>query len=540
MHFRNTFNYYALLALVAVLVTAWIYIVTVWPIEFWYCGDEYAYLSLAHALNLEVRLRDGLAFPDSGLGNHPGVPLYIVSWLCLRAVALLTGHRDAVSYALAEPNAFYFATRIAAGLVAMASVVGAYFVLDSLAPWKRLIAISSYFAVDSWSLTYGLTSLGNETFALPSAVLFFWCVNKVVSSPKEAQLPWVYVGGAAALGYLIKPPYLSLLGGGLALACAMAARYDAPLGLKFKYLGKRILIMLGSFSALWAIVLLAAEGSREFGALIKGHADLFLHTGVLGGTPGHNFSLDQIYSALMLISSTTLPFAITGAAVALAYVIFSKWRAGTLDDRTLLWGVALAISSSLASLAVLSHFRAYYYVPAVSCFLPFMLKPVLERRGFAIIVAIAVLFTVPDTFRLGLARSAGQSRLAGPMKADEATIDALPLDEGEARLWTYGLSGKAFVKEFVLQLAGLQSYVHEREKEPSKDISSFAHVVRPYRYIVFARGSYRDIETLRDRAAHDQLAQPNGMTVTIPDNAIYRQLLDTIVVEIPKTVIGHR
>ena len=127
---RDALNSSAFFVLIAVLAAGWACIVFIWPIEFWYSGDEYAYLSLAHALHLEIRLRDGLLFNDSGLGNHPGIPLYFVSWICLRVVALLTGNRDAVAYALAEPNAFLIATRCAAGLIALASAAGAYHVLS--------------------------------------------------------------------------------------------------------------------------------------------------------------------------------------------------------------------------------------------------------------------------------------------------------------------------------------------------------------------------------------------------------------------------
>jgi hypothetical protein len=538
---RDIVNSYALLIVIASLVITWVCIVTLWPIEFWYSEDEYAYMSLAHALNLEVRLRDGLWFNDSGLGNHPGIPFYLVSWICLRVVSLLTGHRDAVAYALAEPDTFYLATRIAAGSIALASVVGAYHVLAPLEPWKRAVAISSFFAADSWSLLYGMTSLGNETFALPLAVVFFWCVNKVASSPKEALVPWLYVGGAATLGYLVKPAYLSILAGGLALACIMAVRYPAPTGAKFKFLCKLILTILGSFAALSAGVLLVVDGPSEFAGLIRLHTDFLSHTDILGGGRGHSFSFEPILTALITLmsSSSALPFVLALAIAGLAYVVYAEGRSGTLDDQKWLWCVAAVVPLGFASLAILSHFRAYYYLPAVSCFLPFILKPVLARRGFAVVAMIVILIAGMYSMRDAAYSSAHHKSVADRMKADEATIDSTPLDDGEARLWTYGLTGKVFVREIVLQFAGLQSYIHERENGASKDISSYADVVRPYRYIIFARGSYRNIETLRDRAMHNQLVQPNGMAVAISDDAVYRQLLETIIVEISPASPKH-
>jgi hypothetical protein len=538
---RDAANSSALIVLIGLLVMTWIYLVIIWPVGLFYSGDEYAYLSLAHAMNLEVRLRDGLMFPDSGLGNHPGVPLYLVSWVCLRVVALLTGHRDAVAYALAEPDAFYLATRVAAGLIALASVLGAYRLLAPLDPWKRAIAIFAFFAADTWSLIYGLTSLGNETFAFPLAVLFFWCVGKIASSPRDVLSPWVYLGAVAAAGYLVKPTYLSILAGGLALACAVAVRYPAPTGPKLRFLGKRILIILGSFVALWAAVLLVIDGRIGFFELIKVHTDFITHTGLIGGGPGRSFSLEPIRIAIGHLMATPLPFVMVAAIGSLAVIFYMQWRSRALDDRSWLWYVAAVVPVTLAALAVLSHFRAHYYVPAITCFLPFIMKPIMGRRGFAAVATICIFAAGAVTVQALADMPPLHKRAAENMKADEATIDALPLDQGEARLWTYGLAGKVFVREFVLQLGGLQSYVHARERaDESKDISSYAYVERPYRYIIFARGSYgRTLEELKDNAAHNRLMQPNGMMVTIGADATYRLLLATVVVEIPKADVKN-
>ncbi len=219
----------------------------------------------------------------------------------------------------------------------------------------------------------------------------FWSVTNITSSSKQAWSPWSHVGGVAAAGYLVKPTYLSILAGAVALACAMALRYPAPARLKLTFLCKLTLLICGSFVVLWAAVLLVVDGVSGFSELIKGHADFVLHTGFIGGGPGPSFSLEPMLTALRLLSVTPLPYAMIAATACFVSVAYLQWRSRALDERAGLWCVASIVPTVFATLAILSHFRAYYYVPAISCFLPFLLKPILERRGFAAVATIAVI-----------------------------------------------------------------------------------------------------------------------------------------------------
>jgi hypothetical protein len=534
---NRTVNSPALVGLLACLMIIWLLIVTVSLGDFWRTGDEYAFLSLAHGLNLEARLRDGVFFADSGLDLHPGIPFYLVSWFCLRIVALLTAHRDAVAYVLAEPNNFFLASRIAAGLIGLAAVCGAWAVLAPLPGWRRALAIFSFFAADPFSLFYGLSFLTNETFAFPVAVIFFASVKKTISAKEKDWLPWMAVGAAAALGYLVKLTYLSILAGALALAVIQAWRSTGRTTARFMLLGRLVLAILGTFLVVSGGILLIVLGRAQIGMLLTGHIGYVSQTGILGGGPGHSFSLQGFHDALSALSlpnqMTPVPLMVAAAVGSMAAFVWIEWRAGRLDDPKLLWCPPAIVSLGFAILAVMSHYQLYY-VPAVAALLPFVWKPMMHRPGFARFAAVCIAVASLITARTTVIELMRARDFAAEVKLDEAEIGAMPLGADEARLWTYKVPSEYFAREFALQLGGLQAYVHERERKVSNEYSTYANVPRPYRYVVFDRRYHRDIATLRQQARDNQLIQAFGRTVDIEEDAVYRLLRQTIVVENPQ------
>jgi hypothetical protein len=205
------------LLLAAGLVATWLTIVFVWPVQFWQANNDYVYLSLAHAINFETFLH-GRSYYDSALLNHPGIPFYFASWLGLRAAELSNSGSDIVSLVPSDPDRFFMATRIIAGLIGAASVGAAWMLLSGItAPW-RLLAILAFFAAAPASLRYGLILLGNETFALPLAVLLFWAIGLCARASPAVNWPWLLLGAVAGLGYAVKLLYLDLLVAAVAVA----------------------------------------------------------------------------------------------------------------------------------------------------------------------------------------------------------------------------------------------------------------------------------------------------------------------------------
>src|SRR6185312_1875971 len=116
-----TRSFLPLSAAVAALALVWLAVITIFPVDFWHSNDEYAFLALAHAYNFDLRLHGAGWFQNAGLTDHPGIPLYVVSWLCLKVAELLATPPSAFWF-LDHPETFYLVTRIAAGLIGLASV----------------------------------------------------------------------------------------------------------------------------------------------------------------------------------------------------------------------------------------------------------------------------------------------------------------------------------------------------------------------------------------------------------------------------------
>jgi hypothetical protein len=96
--------------------------------------------------------------------------------------------------------------------------------------------------------------LGNETFALPLAVLLFWAVSLCARASPKANWPWLLLGAVAALGYTVKLLYLDLLVAAVVVAaidsCWVSRRLDMTL-----------IIGLVRRTGLVAIAFLAVAGS---------------------------------------------------------------------------------------------------------------------------------------------------------------------------------------------------------------------------------------------------------------------------------------
>jgi hypothetical protein len=526
---RHISEHRALFFLLAILCATWLAIVLRWSVPFWQAYDEYVYEALADALNLEVWLRSGVHFEDSNLGTHPGVPFYLISWLSLRATALLTGHGDVVSYALHEPDAFHLATRIAAGLITFSAILGGWRILSPLAPTLRALALFSFFAADPSSLIYGLTFLAVETFALPIAVLMFWAVKRISYARQEMMAPWILCGAVAALGYLVKLTYIYVLLGMIVLVFVRALQLQVRVRDKALFVASRLAIVVGTFIVVATGVLLALVGWRGLHDLLQTHIGLLFAE---RGGSGPSVSIKKMGVALDYFVTTRaiLPMIVAALAV-LAYTAYSEWRVGSLDERKTLWLAVAVTALGFTTFVILNHFHDFY-IPAISALLPFVWKPSLDRPISAKIAtplfAVAAVFTVLET--AGFYQHMDQQ--SKNMQADEQTILALPLRPNEARLWTYRTPSKYFVEELILQFAGLQDYV--RGGEPiTKDYSSYANVPRAYRYIIFDRRYHPTADMISQDAARGNLIEPNGMKVAVSPRADYRELRATIVVENP-------
>lgn len=512
----------------ALLTAAWLTIVFVWPTHFWATGNDYVYLSLAHAIHFEFALHHKID-PDAALLNHPGLPFYFTSWLALRAAAFSEGSNEIIQSALSHPDDFFLASRIIAGLITAAAVGAAWLLLRGITAGWRLLAMLAFFATTSASLRYGLTLLGNETFALPLAVLLFWTIGLLARASPRANWPWLLLGSVAALGYVVKLLYLDLL-----VASAAVAAIDAWWGcrrpgmtLLIEFI-RRVTLLAVAFLAVAGSLLLAVLGRNGLKALLTFHASIFTHSGNYGSGEVGLVSTVAVGDALTKIAETALPYPLVAVVAALIVVLWEKSRSGSLDRLTALWVTAALAAMLSAAAAVLKHFGSHYVV-SISAILPFALLPVLAQRRFRWVAAAAVAGGLGVTAFQAAHEFALESQAAAEIAEDEIRIAAMPLLPEEARLWTYRVASEKFATAFVATYSGLQSLTAALADPSLRDFSSYSMINRPYRYIVLDHDYFPDADAVRNTKA--SLEPTQGMLVYIaPDDRIY-MLKRTIVVE---------
>ena len=488
-------RFIGLLLAIGVLAT-WLTICFVWPVQFWTANNDYVYLSLGHAIHFQTSLHANVE-SDYGLLSHPGVPFYFASWLALRAAALLDSGNDIVRSALSNPDHFFWATRIIAGLIGSAAIAAAWFLLRGItAPW-RLLAILAFFAGAPASLRYGLVLLGNETFALPLAVLLFWAVSLCARASPKANWPWLLLGAVAALGYTVKLLYLDLLVAAVAVAaidsCWESRRLNMTLIIG---LVRRTGLVAIAFLAVAGSILITTLGRSGLYVLLLFHKSLFTHSGSYGHGDIGFVSATAVHEALVSwFAELALPYLLALVVAGLFVVVRGK-PGVTLDRFTVLWTTAELAAILSAVTAVLKHFD-WHYVVSICAILPFAFLPILAQRRIRWIAAAGIVGSLGFTTFHAAREFSQESRAAAAIKEDETRILAMPLLPGEARLWTYRVPSEKFAAAVVATYAGVDSLSAALANPAHQDFSSYSRVNRPYRYIVLYNTSFQTADDVR-------------------------------------------
>jgi hypothetical protein len=520
----------ALAVLGVMLVAAWLAIYVLWPIPFWASGDDYVFLSLAHALHFDAVLHGAAPYADEGLVNQPGIPFYVASWLALRGAALFASHPDVAAETMANPAGFFLATRILAGLTTGAAVFGAWRLMLALAPPWRLLTILAAFAATPMSFRYGLTVLGDETFALPLAVLSFWALRSVVTAPPGAIRPWLLLGAVAGLGYTVKLLYLDILVAVGAVAVVDGWWSEPRLGWGFTVgVVRRGALIAAGFLGAAGSILLVVLGRSGLVTLLKFHAAIAVHRGSYGTGDVGVASAQSVYDALAHgIVVTAAPYLFVLALLLLPAVLAPRRRAGTLDRALALWTTAALAAIAAAAAAVLKHYSSHYVI-AIGSLLPFALAPILARETLRWITGAAIACALILTAWSAAGQFARERRDITATADDLSVIAAMPLSPGDVRLWTYGVRSENFAAAFVAHYSGVRPVIAALLSPGRQDFSSFAQIDRPYRYIVVDRSHYADADAVRRQTG--SLDPTQRVMVRLEADDTIRELKSLIVVE---------
>jgi hypothetical protein len=231
-------------------------------------------------------------------------------------------------------------------------------------------------------------------------------------------------------------------------------------------------------------------------------------------------------AAWNLFQTGILAYIVISVAFLLIATMFSQWIAGAFNRAAALWATAALTGLAVALTAVLKHYQPHYVV-AVSAMLPFALSPALGHHRIrwlaAGITAIGLFVTSSLTPKFF-----GELSSVGFLAAkDEAVIAAMPLQSGEARLWTYRAPTRSFAEGFVVGLSGISRLDKDLQDPRRQEFSSFSRVNRPYRYVVLDRHYYPDLESVRH--ASGSLEPTQGFMVRL-EKSDRLHLLETMIV----------
>jgi hypothetical protein len=494
-------------AAAATLLTCIAAFVVRYPTSIWAMTD-YDMDSLSNAINMAYRLADLRLYAAPSLGNHPGVPYYLLSWLGL-AIA---------GYPLATPDLTFFngviahAERFRIIMIALSGLAGACGIFAFIRGTQKVVPLSvTMLALLLWlgstpaSLTsFLLLSIDSLGPALNAAFLFvLW---RLANKPRFEVSDVVLAGTLGAFSYLTKLSYLNIVIG-LCAAIGTVILFDGRHRLwncrmvgvfLFSFL---IVILVGAF---WAIEW------TTFLSLVEFHWSIIFHGGMYGaGAPGV-FNADDLQRAVAAIVAErayAIPMALVGgfAAIAggMAIVIWRKERLPTA-----VFGIGSGAAAVFAAASVLKHYSIQYTagvaatLPAL-CVALYLLLDVwnIRLRALAlitIIMAVIVGMVVPAGRDVANFME-GSSRLMQNANLDRVRVAELIARSSSPVGFAYRSPFREYGEGFLLANSGVPRLVFAYFAGEPRTMNSFTEnwVPRDIGAYVIDKGYFRTVADLK-------------------------------------------
>lgn len=491
----------------------------VWfALPFWQMTGDYSWYSLSHAFTLESRAGGGVA-SNLGYRVHPGVPFGVASWLSLRLATISAqGSAERIAYGIEHADEFWMWAKILAlclnlaGFVIMGLLFGrnrkhcfiaAGMVLGALPAWYHVALFQ--LSIESLALAYVMSvfGLGYLTLAPPDNL-------KVVlrelafETDRLRDVSAIAVGVMTAVGCSMKIYYMAPAVGvccGIVVAGGLGS-------LSWARAGRSLLLCAGGFAlALLGVVQTILDWS-VFNEWLRWNWQMLSHAGRYGTAAEGFLSVSAVGEALQdLFRSTTgtFPLLVAGAC---ALSGLSLWR--HRHDRQWLssyfpFTCAVLVAITINGLGFLKHYSplSQHYGVIIAASLPCIVFILAADEASSTsstlslwAVAVSLMATLPAvaaTHRVQMSNSVAVVR-------DLQLIQALPLNEGERRVWAYFSPTKLGVAPLIARYAGSQ-LVADTAGEGAKadtvpdDYPEATH----WRYLLFPRAYYPTREAVLRR-----------------------------------------
>jgi hypothetical protein len=481
------------------IIAAWYLIGIRNSVSFWYADDDYAYLSLAHALSFEQWLRGDPTIGDVALVGHPGIPFYLASWIAFK-IALPASAQDFIQVFSEGSDAadkFWLVSRVIALLLALGGVILTFRAASGKLAIPMAAAATILFLAVSDQSWIAMSRLGIESFALPYAVLFYLVAKHAFSDRGRGVIVWLVFGAIGGLGYSLKFHYVAFALGSAAGLMAMLAVRGCRLFEAFKLGIAYVIGLVLSFGSL-AMALLGSERTL---ALLNFHLSIVTHSGYYGSGEADVVSPAQVLHAVDAI--VYMPALLAALALVVAgavYVMVRRWPDRDWRSSAFPLGVALLVALLLAFSAVLKHYQPHYLLVPISI-VPLLLlyvgdnaAPALASRNCIVLAGALGVLALPFTLHRFDSVERQQVATEIRVKQDVAEIEARPLGPDEIRFWDYRVPAPGFAVGFVVIYAGSSSISEWYQRAELRDRNAYVLPRRPWRYAVLSRGSYQGKE----------------------------------------------
>ncbi len=476
-----------------------------YPSSFWIVTD-YEPLGLADALNMAYRLADRQMYEAVGMAYHPGVTLYLLSWLALA----LTGYPVAsgenfFSTVLGHVEDYHRMILILGALVGSAGVYVFARAARNLVPVGVTAAGAALWLVSTSATLQMFMSVGMDAFALLINGLFLAVLVPLAHEEEIDPSIVVLAGCVGALAYLNKLSYIYIP---FALSAAIfmklvfcKAGLSRGFWLLTVYLGTFALMIVAT-----AFLIIDWEGFRE---LISYHKSVVLGSELYGAGDRTVVSAGEVRRAIAAIPvdrAYAVPIALFGGAgLALAGLVTGFRRAGQIPLAVLCIGTGVA--AVLSALIVLKHYDIHY-TAGVSATLPacvvcsYLLTKSWSfgpRLVGATLVGIAILvmaFEVQGMLSTVVAVRMNNNRLA---KADLEEINSHVAGSKRAVEFAYKTPFAQFGEGFVILYASVPRLTYEYFKTRPQVVSSLVadQVTRDVGAYVIDKHYFPTVESVR-------------------------------------------
>ena len=330
-----------------------------YPISFW-SGGDYEALGLGNALNLAYRLGDFRLYSAVGLGDHPGVPFYFMSWLALA----FTGY----PFAFKGPGFFNAVIghiedyhRASIWLAALVGGSGIYVFARAA---QRLVPISVVaIALLAWLASTPATLLmfmtpSIESFGLLINSLFFWALVRLADDRNFAPTVTVLMASVSAFAYLNKLSYINVsLALGVTGLLSLFVR-SASLSLARR---RTALFVLTSLLVIFVVGIFII-GWNEFLHVLRFHKNIVFNSGLYGQGDQFVVSANDIRDAIAAIprdKAFALPIALVAGGALLVGGLFAA-RRGPEQIPVAVICIGAGLASVFSAVFVLKHYDLHY------------------------------------------------------------------------------------------------------------------------------------------------------------------------------------